>query len=69
MSPLLYSYHYGAIAEEIDAFKYANKKLTTNSSLYKALFPLDIGQASEKVEKLAQEKAENQKQKFQLHEF
>ena len=39
----MYSYHYGAIAEEIDAFKYANKKLTTNSNLYRTLFPMDIG--------------------------
>jgi hypothetical protein len=45
MSPLAYSYHYGPICQEIEAFKHANNKFTTNSSLYKTLYSLDIEEA------------------------
>ena len=42
MSPLAYSFHYGAIAQEIEVFDEKYKQFTTNSALYKTLFPMDV---------------------------
>lgn len=49
MSPLLYSYHYGAITQEMELFTNVNSKFTVHSNLYKTLFPLDIQEASDKI--------------------
>lgn len=46
MSPLAYSFHYGAIAQEIEVFDENHKQFTTRSALYKTLFSMDVEEAS-----------------------
>ena len=41
MSPLLYSYYYGPIAQELGVLG-EQEEFTTKSALYSALFSMDI---------------------------
>ena len=68
MSPLLYSYHFGAVGRELGILE-SNFDWTVRSELYSTLFPMDIQEACEFLSQIATDKAKNQKLNVDLGKF
>ena len=60
MSPLLYSYYYGPIAQELGVLG-EHEEFTTKSALFSVLFSLDLEEAGVMLRRLSEERAESKK--------